>query len=42
MCIYKAEQILPLNIQFHFNPLHANKLHLLMFDTVDTASMKEN
>ena len=26
MCIYKAQQILPLNIQFHYNPLPYQKV----------------
>ena len=36
MCIYKAKQILPLNVKFYFNPVHAKKLYHV-FDIVDTA-----
>ena len=37
MCIYKAQMILPLNIQFSSIHFHAKKLYLHMFDEVDTA-----
>ena len=36
MCINKAQDILPFDVQFHFNPLHAKKMYLHMFDIVDT------
>ena len=36
MCICKASQIPPLNVQFHFIHSHAKKLCLHMFDIVDT------
>ena len=41
MYIYKAQQILPLHVQFNFNPLHAKKLYLHMLDVVDTVFSHE-